>query len=60
MFFTATGKHIASHVLVYNLLLAMCLSSEVTAIKCPVHTNGTDDISLGNSGANAAAKATAV
>lgn len=42
--------------LVNNLLLSISQPYELSAMKCPVHTNGTDDISLGN----AAAKATTV
>ena len=59
-FLTSTGKPIAHHVLVKNLLAAIMLPKTIAVCKCQAHTRETDPISKGNAFADHAAKAAAV
>jgi len=58
-FLTSTGKYIAHHNLMSQLLDAVLLPKTVAIIKCQAHTNGNDFISKGNASADAVAKAAA-
>ena len=59
-FLTSTGKPIAHHVLVKNLLAAIMLPKTIAVCKCQAHTNALDPISQGNAFADRTAKNTAV
>ena len=58
-FLTSTGKPIAHHVLVKNLLTAIQLPKSIAVCKCQAHTNFSDPVSKGNAFADRAAKMTA-
>lgn len=51
-----TGKPLAHHKLVSDLLEAVLLPKQIAGCKCSAHTNNTDPISQGNSRADSAAK----
>lgn len=56
-FFTSSGKPVAHHALVSQLLDAVLLPKQVAVCKCEAHN--TDPVSQGNARADAAAKAAA-
>ncbi|XP_044045346.1 uncharacterized protein LOC122873086 isoform X2 [Siniperca chuatsi] len=58
-FLTSTGKPIAHHTLVAELLDAVLLPKQIAICKCEAHTNNLDPISQGNARADKAAKAAA-
>uniref|UniRef100_A0A8P4FYC4 ribonuclease H n=1 Tax=Dicentrarchus labrax TaxID=13489 RepID=A0A8P4FYC4_DICLA len=59
-FLTSSGKPVANHHLVSDLLGAIMLPAKVSVMKCDAHTNNSDPVSVGNAAADAAAKAAAV
>ena len=59
-FLTSSGKPIAHHKLIDELLKAILLPKAVSVMKCSAHTSSSDPVSTGNAKADAAAKAAAV
>ncbi|XP_062255780.1 protein NYNRIN-like [Platichthys flesus] len=58
-FLTSSGKPIAHHALVSQMLDAVLLPKQVAVCKCDAHTSNNDPVSQGNARADAAAKAAA-
>ncbi|XP_062248239.1 uncharacterized protein LOC133956894 [Platichthys flesus] len=58
-FLTSSGKKIAHHGLITDLLSAILLPKTVAVCKCAAHTRATDVVSRGNAKADTAAKAAA-
>ncbi|XP_051242063.1 uncharacterized protein LOC127355326 [Dicentrarchus labrax] len=58
-FLTSSGKHIAHHNLISDLLSAIMLPTRLAVCKCAAHTGHQDIVSLGNARADAAAKTAA-
>lgn len=52
----SSGKPIAHHTLVLQLMDAILLPKQVAVYKCEAHTSNTDAVSQGNARADAAAK----
>uniref|UniRef100_A0AAQ4RQ79 ribonuclease H n=1 Tax=Gasterosteus aculeatus aculeatus TaxID=481459 RepID=A0AAQ4RQ79_GASAC len=55
-FLTSSGKPIAHHTLVSALLDAILLPRAIAVVKCEAHTSSFDPVSVGNRGADVAAK----
>lgn len=53
---TSSGKAIAHHTLVSELLSAILLPKAVSIVKCDAHTSSVDPVSLGKAATDAAAK----
>lgn len=58
-FLTSTGKPVAHHKLVADLLESVLLPKQVAICKCEAHTNNVDSVSQGNARADSAAKTAA-